>query len=67
MWGQCNEVMGVEVKNHVNYTQADADKNIIALLDIIDTVCLGGEFGNSHDKICWMITQYRKLLNFLQI
>ena len=41
-----------------------ADFEIIGLLKLMDTVCLGGEFGQIHDGSYWTMSQYQKVVNF---
>ena len=59
--------MKEELKQEADFANANTDSNIVSLLNIVNKVCLGGNFGNTHDTIYWTLTQYQKLFNYTQI
>lgn len=59
--------MKEELRQHAAFAKANKNSNIVSLLNIVDTVCLGGEFGNTHGKIYWMLNLYKKLFNYTKI
>ena len=66
-WGQCDESMKAQLKQHPNFKVANNTSSIIKLLVIVDKVCKNSKFGNSRDVIYWALTQNRKVLSYIQI
>ena len=67
VWGQCNDGVQAQLREHKDYEEAKKDCSIVKLLGIVDQVCLRDEFGIVRDANLWVLTQNQKLLNYTQL